>query len=219
MLKIAKAVGVTFLLPLLLVACANPTSFFLSGSTYYAPTPTPRSLTTAQAAGIVQTQLATVQGLPMQVVPDGETGLAVFYDLNAAGDRTDQDAILAVSRAVGGLIDLEYVNIERVSLFMMMGQQNMGLVEASATDIQAWYDALISDQELLNAWSAPGAAPVAPEAAPAAPEGEAVPAAPETAPAAPETAPAAPETAPAAPETAPATPETAPAPAETPTTP
>jgi hypothetical protein len=181
MLKIAKVVGIVLLLPLLFTACANPQGFFLDGPTYYRPTPTPRSLTAAEVASLVQTQLNEVQGLPVEVLADGETGLFVLYDLAATTgtEGGDQEAILAISRVVGGLLEINYTSINQVTLVMMLGDQEAGLaLTATADDILDWYNANINRDEFLARWTEPTmggeAAPAEGEAAPA--EGEAAPA-------------------------------------------
>jgi hypothetical protein len=143
-------------------------------------------LSAAQVAPLVQTQLNEVQGLPVEVLADGETGLFVLYDLAATTgvEGGDQEAILAISRVVGGLQEVDYTDISRVTLVMMLGDQEAGLaLTATADDILDWYNAKISRDEFLSRWSEPTMGEEAPaegEAAPA--EGEAAPAEGEAAP-------------------------------------
>lgn len=143
MLKFAKVVGMSLLLSLMLVACANPAEFFLTGRTYDdQETPTPRSFNATQMAEVVRIRAVDVQGLPVEVTAGEANNLVVSYQ---AGNEL---AVLGeVSAIIGGLLELNYAEIDFVT-FTPMTEGATG-VDVSTNAIEAWYNRQISPEQYI----------------------------------------------------------------------
>jgi hypothetical protein len=144
MLKAIRMSGLSLLLLLLLSAC-NPTA-------------TPRSLTSEQAASIVQVQLADVNQLPVTVSADGENALLVEYTGDVTGDlpttEEGQQVLLQISRSIAGLIKVNYLTIDQVTVSPPAGSA----LQVSGADLSAWYNRNITEEEFLQRWTLPATA-------------------------------------------------------------
>jgi hypothetical protein len=146
MLKIARIVGMTLLLPLLFVAC-YPTEFFVTQTYNDQETPTPRSFTATQTANLIRSQLVQDQGLPVEVMPVGEGELVVQYP----GGTPDELALLgSISRTIGGFTELNYTQVYTVSLVPMTNGQPGEAFQTNTAEINSWYQREISDNEYLG---------------------------------------------------------------------
>jgi hypothetical protein len=146
MLKIARIVGMTLLLPLLLVAC-NPAGFFGTQAYNDQPTPTPRSYTAAQTASLIRTQLVETQGLPVEVMAGGEGELVVQYP---AGTQDESTLLGSISRTIGGFAELNYTSVYTVTMVPMTNGQPGEALTTNTDEINAWYQREISGSEYMN---------------------------------------------------------------------
>ncbi len=140
MLKIARVVGITFALLLVMAAC-NPEPVLISRTLNWQPTPTPRPLTAAQVAGLVETQLVNVAGLSVTVSADENGNLVVQSD-----SALDDAAVINISQTVAGFIELDYTNLDTVTI-----EAGGSTKQLSASTLMNWYNRDIDDAALLAA--------------------------------------------------------------------
>lgn len=160
MLKLARIAGIALLLSFALVGCSDPTGYFLSRSAYYKVTPTPRNLTAEQLAGLVQTQLVQANGVAVESVTVGAANdLVIRYTaspsetVNLVSTPEGQNVLMAVGRVIGGYYDLDYANIDAVTVVPVGNGQPGAAVTTKTVHIEAWYNRQIPDQAYMSVWT------------------------------------------------------------------